>query len=687
MALFPTKESVIGKFVNGRNAQDDFLQLADNHGGTVFGWIDAAGHLQGSLLFGTGVSFVSSLPALCTPGLTQIVELSVAPYTAYYCSAANTWTAISSGTVTSVGFVGDGTVLSATPSTPVTTSGNVSATLLSQSAGFVLAGPVTGAAAAPTFRALVQTDMPPGVLVGGTAAVFATNFGVKADTLNVVGCSGTSGTNTVTCTGGSFTSADIGKIIWASGTPNATPDLPQTTITGVTSSTIVTVGTNLIRNMTAGEATYGHDDTAAINAAWAALVALPNCGTLTLPAGGMIISSAVMYTYPSKCNFDQNSVGASIEGQGLQTTLFYPAPNFTYANVNGPCVAGGNGGCFGPGPVNMSNLGLYSGYGGNLVGTNTYNGVWLSVQTPGNLQNVSLSNFTVPGNMSSVAVTSGNAWLFNTQIFGFSGNGSSGCTTLNVNANATVLVYNSFLNSSCGSDGANLISTGGNLILYGITGQCAVQNCMVVTAGHTTIIGGGGPAFNSLLASGVGTTVSVNGYVNTFSTAPLTGVLNATTGAKITVSGSTIKNAAAGTNYIATVDSTSTFIDGCGNSFLSNTATALVTSGGLFVPCPSTTYKGSQSFPAVSGTGACATITTQVGNMFTGTLKCTGSTGASTIVLTPGLTAPNGWNCSASDLTTSANTLNQSASSTASCTLSSATITANDVITFRLTQF
>jgi hypothetical protein len=48
-----TKEAIIGQYINGRNATDDFLQLADNHGGTVFGWIDADGHLQGSLLFGT----------------------------------------------------------------------------------------------------------------------------------------------------------------------------------------------------------------------------------------------------------------------------------------------------------------------------------------------------------------------------------------------------------------------------------------------------------------------------------------------------------------------------------------------------------------------------------------------------------------------------------------------------------
>jgi hypothetical protein len=64
-----------------------------------------------------------------------------------------------SGTVTSVAFVGDGVVDSATPSTPVTTSGNITATILTQSANTVLAGPTTGVAAAPTFRTLVAADI------------------------------------------------------------------------------------------------------------------------------------------------------------------------------------------------------------------------------------------------------------------------------------------------------------------------------------------------------------------------------------------------------------------------------------------------------------------------------------------------------------------------------------------------
>lgn len=75
-----------------------------------------------------------------------------------------------SGTVTSVSFTGDGTVLSSNPSTPVTTSGTLTATLNTQSANVVLAGPTTGGAANPTFRSLVAADLPAGT---GTVTSFS----------------------------------------------------------------------------------------------------------------------------------------------------------------------------------------------------------------------------------------------------------------------------------------------------------------------------------------------------------------------------------------------------------------------------------------------------------------------------------------------------------------------------------
>jgi hypothetical protein len=86
----------------------------------------------------------------------------------------------------------------------------------------------------------------------------------------------------------------------------------------------------------------------------------------------------------------------------------------------------------------------------------------------------------------------------------------------------------------------------------------------------------------------------------------------------------------------------------------------------------------------LSGTGACATRSSPLG-AWAGKVTCTGTTGASTLVLTPATSAPNGLSCFGSD-TTAGTALAQSGTSTTTCTLSG-TITANDVLTWSLGQF
>src|SRR5690242_2650964 len=65
------------------------------------------------------------------------------------------------GTVTSVGLNLPSSVFDVTGS-PVTTSGTLTATFDTQSANRAFMGPTTGAAATPTFRALVAADLPAG---------------------------------------------------------------------------------------------------------------------------------------------------------------------------------------------------------------------------------------------------------------------------------------------------------------------------------------------------------------------------------------------------------------------------------------------------------------------------------------------------------------------------------------------
>ena len=78
-----------------------------------------------------------------------------------------------SGTVTSVTFTGDGVVDSSTPSTAVTTTGTVLATIKTQTANTVLAGPGSGSAAAPTFRLLGAQDYSPQTYAAGIVGVNA----------------------------------------------------------------------------------------------------------------------------------------------------------------------------------------------------------------------------------------------------------------------------------------------------------------------------------------------------------------------------------------------------------------------------------------------------------------------------------------------------------------------------------
>lgn len=65
-----------------------------------------------------------------------------------------------SGTVTSVGFTGDGTIFnSSVTGTPVTTSGTFVPSLKNQSANTFLRGPTGGSASAPTFSGIARADL------------------------------------------------------------------------------------------------------------------------------------------------------------------------------------------------------------------------------------------------------------------------------------------------------------------------------------------------------------------------------------------------------------------------------------------------------------------------------------------------------------------------------------------------
>ena len=97
-------------------------------------------------------------------------------------AAIGAGTGSGNGTVTSVGLVLP-SIFTVTVS-PVSTAGDLTATLANQNANLIFAGPASGAAAAPTFRALVFADLPaPAIQTVASAATVTPTF--SNDQVNV----------------------------------------------------------------------------------------------------------------------------------------------------------------------------------------------------------------------------------------------------------------------------------------------------------------------------------------------------------------------------------------------------------------------------------------------------------------------------------------------------------------------
>lgn len=117
---------------------------------------------------------------------------------------------------------------------------------------------------------------------------------------------------------------------------------------------------------------------------------------------------------------------------------------------------------------------------------------------------------------------------------------------------------------------------------------------------------------------------------------------------------------------------------------LTNTQSVAPTTGAVTVNNTHTFGNGlvAGGTATLTGTGACATFSGQVGGSWAGSAQCTSATAASTLTIAPGTTAPHGWNCSVYDETTRANLFQQTSHSTTSCTLTATSVTQNDVFTF-----
>lgn len=152
------------------------------------------------------------------------------------------------GSVTSVAMTMDGTIFAASVSgSPITAAGTFTPSLNTVTANYILAGPTGGSAAAPTYRALVASDLPANLPYVTSVAVACTVPSYLTATVSGSPVT-TNGTITVALSANSQTANTFlaGAVSGGASTPVyrtiAQPDLPTlngtVTLTGTTSQAV-----------------------------------------------------------------------------------------------------------------------------------------------------------------------------------------------------------------------------------------------------------------------------------------------------------------------------------------------------------------------------------------------------------------------------------------------------------------
>jgi len=310
------------------------------------------------------------------------------------------------GTVTSVG-LSLPSIFNVTGS-PVTTSGTLSATLATETANYVFAGPTTGSAAAPTFRALVANDIPSLPYVTSVSQSFT--GGLISTSGSPITSSGTLAL-TVAGTSGGIPYFSSGTT-WASSAALAANALMIGGGAGVSPST-TTTGTGVLTALGTSVGTSGSFVT--------------NGGALGTPSSGTVTN----LTGTAAINITGTAPAGTLTGTTLNSTVV----TSSLTSV----------GTIGTGTWQGTKIG--TGYGGTGLTSFTANGVVYASSTSA-LATSSTFTFNSSGQLQVNTAGQPSLLLTNTTVTGGSTSGTTGLYLGDTGSGVNVLTREKVTNNT-----------------------------------------------------------------------------------------------------------------------------------------------------------------------------------------------------------------------------------------------
>lgn len=267
----------------------------------------------------------------------------------YYRSAAHTWTSVgignglsfsggtlaasNTGSVTSVALTAPG--IFSVSGSPVTSSGTIALSLASESTNFVFAGPVSGGATTPAFRALVANDLPD--LSGTYLTTSAATSGYQPLSGNLTALAATSGSNNIYYRSGTNTWSTVAI---GSGLTFTTGTLASTAGGG----SVTSVGLSLpgIFSLSGSPVTTSGTISASLaNQSVNTFFAGPASGSSTTPTFRTIVTSDIpdlsaTYLTPATAAADYQPLAAdltALAALGGTNTIYYRSAAHTWSAV------------------------------------------------------------------------------------------------------------------------------------------------------------------------------------------------------------------------------------------------------------------------------------------------------------------------------------------------------------------